>query len=67
MTYQKSVLDTSDFLQGYQSYLKKVDISKLTDFLDDIEVNKKYYKTTINKNQRYKKMLLKIQYNVSKK
>ena len=59
MTYQKSVLDTSDFLQGYQSYLKIVDISKLTDFLDDIEVNKKYYKMTINKNQRYKKDVIK--------
>ena len=50
----KEFLKSSDFKKGYSDYLKTKD-NQLPDFLDNIELNKKYYRMNINKNQRYKK------------
>lgn len=43
------------FLNEYLKYKEKVNISKLSEFLDNIETNKKYYRIGIVKNKRYKK------------
>ena len=50
----KGFLKSEDFKKGYSDYLKIKD-NQLPDFLDNIELNKKYYRMNINKNQRYKK------------
>ena len=47
-------LSSSDFLEKYKVYLSKKD-DNLTNFLDSIDINKKYYRMNINKNKRYKK------------
>jgi len=47
-------LSSSDFLEKYKVYLSKKD-DHLTNFLDSIDINKKYYRMNINKNKRYKK------------
>ena len=50
----KEFLVSEDFKVNYSDYLKKKD-SHLLDFLDNIDLNKKYYRMNINKNKRYKK------------
>jgi hypothetical protein len=50
----KGLLKSHQFQEGYASYLEKRD-EKLVSFLDNIDINKKYYRMNINKNQRYKK------------
>ena len=50
----KEFLQSEEFRTKYNDYLKVKD-KKLLDFLDNIELNKKYYRMNINKNKRYKK------------
>lgn len=50
----KNLFDSDDFQKKYQEYLLNKG-TQLNDFLDNIEINKKYYRMGINKNQRYKK------------
>lgn len=47
-------MKSDDFLKKYDDYLKKKDNS-LQSFLDNIDLNKKYYRMNINKNKRYVK------------
>ena len=57
MTFDESLLISSDFLQEYKVYLSKFDSQPLKEFLDNIDTNKKYYRIGINKNQRFKKVI----------
>ena len=50
----KVFLESEDFKVNYRDYLKKKD-NHLLEFLDNIDLNKKYYRMNINKNKRYKK------------
>ena len=50
----KGFLESEDFKVNYRDYLKKKD-NHLLEFLDNIDLNKKYYRMNINKNKRYKK------------
>ena len=50
----KGFLKSEDFKKLYSDYLKKRD-NHLVEFLDNIDLNKKYYRMNINKNKRYKK------------
>ena len=50
----KGFLESEDFKANYRDYLKKKD-NHLLEFLDNIDLNKKYYRMNINKNKRYKK------------
>jgi|TARA_Y100000389_G_C17449546_1_gene513810 hypothetical protein len=50
----KKSFDSEDFQKKYKKYLKNKD-NELINFLDSIEINKKYYRMGINKNQKYKK------------
>ena len=45
-------MGSEDFIQNYHGYLHKKD-STLQVFLDNIDLNKKYYRMNINKNKRY--------------
>ena len=53
-TIIKEYLKSEDFIKKYNDYLKSKD-DKLLEFLDNIELNRKYYRMNINKNQRYRK------------
>ena len=50
-----NILQSGEYKEKHQEYKSIVDIEKSTDFLENIETNKKYYRTTIHKNKRYKK------------
>ena len=50
----KEFLESEDFKVNYHDYLQKKD-NHLIEFLDNIDLNKKYYRMNINKNKRYKK------------
>ena len=50
----KVFLKSEDFLSKYNDFLKQKD-NHLLDFLDNIDLNKKYYRMNINKNQKYRK------------
>ena len=51
----KGYMESQDFIQKYNDYLKIKDKS-LSDFLDNIDLNKKYYRMNINKNKKYVKV-----------
>jgi hypothetical protein len=55
MTFDESLMISSDFLQEYKVYLSKFDSQPLKEFLDNIDTNKKYYRMSIHKNKRYSK------------
>ena len=57
MIFDESVLSSSDFLNGYEVYLTKFHSKALTEFLDNIDTNKKYYRMSIHKNKRYSKVV----------
>ena len=57
MVFDESVLSSSDFLREYQKYLSKFNSESLTEFLDNIDTNKKYYRMAIHKNKRYAKVI----------
>ena len=50
----KEFLESEGFKEKYTDYLKTRD-NQLSEFLDNIDLNKKYYRMNINKNKRYKK------------
>ena len=50
----KEFLESEGFKEKYTDYLKTRG-NQLSDFLDNIDLNKKYYRMNINKNKRYKK------------
>ena len=49
----KDYMKSTDFINIYNDYLKTKDDS-LISFLDNIDLNKKYYRMNINKNKKYK-------------
>ena len=55
-SYSKTQIDeifkNDDFIKNYNKY--KVDKNELIDFLNNIELNKKYFRLEVNKNN-YKK------------
>lgn len=60
MTSFEKVIDlfqTSSFKEGFEEYKSKNTkaINDITDFLDSIETNKKYYRIGIQKNKKYRK------------
>ena len=60
MTSFEKVIDlfqTSSFKEGFEEYKSKNNkaINDITDFLDCIETNKKYYRIGIQKNKKYRK------------
>ena len=59
MSYEiiKEILKSEDFLQEYKKYNLINKKENIINFLDNIETNKKYYRMTINKNRRYKKIV----------
>ncbi len=61
MTSFERVIDlfqTYSFKEHFEEYKSKniKEIKKLTDFLDSIETNKKYYRIGVQKNKKYKKI-----------
>jgi len=54
----KAYLDSEEFLHLYENYLKKKNNNVLS-FLDNIDLNKKYYRMNINKNKKYAKVITK--------
>ncbi len=48
-------MESDDFIQRYNDYRKSKDNS-LQLFLDNIDLNKKYYRMNINKNKKYTKV-----------
>ena len=60
MTSFEKVIDlfqTSSFKEGFEEYKSKntKTINEITEFLDSIETNKKYYRIGIQKNKKYRK------------
>ena len=60
MTSFEKVIDlfqTSSFKEGFEEYKSKntKEINDITEFLDSIETNKKYYRIGIQKNKKYRK------------
>ena len=57
MSYEfiKEILESEDFLKEYSKYNSVNKRDNITNFLDNIETNKKYYRMNINKNKKYKK------------
>lgn len=57
MSYEfiKEILKSEDFLKEYPKYNSVNERNNITNFLDNIETNKKYYRMNINKNKKYKK------------
>tara|TARA_Y100001935_G_C17310642_1_gene515832 strand:+ start:887 stop:1672 length:786 start_codon:yes stop_codon:yes gene_type:complete len=51
----KQYMESDDFIQRYNDYRKSKDNS-LQLFLDNIDLNKKYYRMNINKNKKYTKV-----------
>ena len=51
----KEYMKSDDFINMYNDYLKNKDDS-LISFLDNIDLNKKYYRMNINKNKKYTKI-----------
>lgn len=51
----KDYMKSTDFINIYNDYLKNKDDS-LINFLDNIDLNKKYYRMNINKNKKYVKV-----------
>ena len=43
------LLISDKFMKDYQSYEKEVDVEKLSNFFDDIETNKNYFRLNIKK------------------
>ena len=50
-----TIFNNPNFLLSYEEYIKtkKSENKKLTDFLDSLDINKKYHKISINKNKKY--------------
>jgi hypothetical protein len=51
----KEYMESDDFINMYNDYLKNKGDSLIL-FLDDIDLNKKYYRMNINKNKKYTKI-----------
>ena len=52
----KEHMESDDFMKKYNDYLRTKD-NHLSQFLDNIDLNKKYYRMNINKNKRYAKVI----------
>ena len=52
----KGNMKSDDFMKKYNDYLQTKD-NHLSQFLDNIDLNKKYYRMNINKNKRYAKVI----------
>ena len=41
------MLTTDEFLKDYEEYKKNIDIDKLRNFFDDIEINRNYFRLNL--------------------
>ena len=47
------VLSSDKFVKGYKTYEKNKDVDKLSNFFDDIETNKNYFRLNVKKSRKY--------------
>ncbi len=47
------MLTTEEFLKDYEEYKKNIDIDKLRNFFDDIEVNRNYFRLNLKKSKKF--------------
>jgi len=47
------ILSSSKFQEDYLSYEKNIDVEKLSNFFDDIETNRNYFRLNIKKSRKY--------------
>jgi len=47
------MLTTDEFLKDYEEYKKNIDIDKLRNFFDDIEVNRNYFRLNLKKSKKF--------------
>ena len=50
------ILKSEDFLILYEKYKKNINVDKLSNFFDDIETNKNYFRLNIKKSKRFFEM-----------
>jgi len=48
-----NILKSGEFLNLYEKYKKNIDIDKLSNFFDDIETNKNYFRLNIKKSNKF--------------
>jgi hypothetical protein len=48
------IFDSGDFKTNYDEYIKKKECSQFSDFIDGIELNKKYFRLEMNKKKGYR-------------
>ena len=48
------IFDSEDFKTNYDEYIKKKECSQFSDFIDGIELNKKYFRLEMNKKKGYR-------------
>lgn len=48
------ILDSNEFKLNYNDYIKKKECSQFADFIDNIELNKKYFRLEMNKKKGYR-------------
>jgi hypothetical protein len=48
------IFDSEDFKTNYDEYIKKKECSQFSDFIDSIELNKKYFRLEMNKKKGYR-------------
>lgn len=49
-----NIFDSEDFKTNYGEYIKKKECSQFSDFIDSIELNKKYFRLEMNKKKGYR-------------
>ena len=47
------MLTTEEFLKDYEEYKKNIDIDKLRNFFDDIEINRNYFRLNLKKSKKF--------------
>ena len=47
------LLTSNKFMEDYQSYEKNINVEKLSNFFDDIETNKNYFRLNIKRSRKY--------------
>lgn len=48
------IFDSNEFVLNYDDYIKKKECSEFSDFIDGIELNKKYFRLEMNKKKGYR-------------
>ena len=49
----EKILSTEKFIKGYAEYKKNIDINKLSNFFDDIETNRNYFRLGLKKSKKF--------------